>query len=281
MIDDTGERVDEAGPSDPVEVMGFVDVPEAGDLLHGVESENRAQEVADYRREREKEEALAGGRKASLESFFEQMEQADKKELNVVLKGDVQGSVEVLRDTLQKLSTDKVSINVLHGSVGAVTTNDVMLASASDAIVIGFNVRPERTARELAEEEQIDLRLYTVIYELVDDVKKAMVGLLEPVYREEELGQAEVRQVFRVPKVGAVAGCFVTSGTINRNAKVRLLRDNVVVHQGSIGSLKRFKDDTTEVREGFECGIGLEGYQDIKDGDVIEAYRIVEVAPEL
>ncbi len=281
MTDDTGKRVQEAGPSDPVEVMGFEDVPKAGDLLQVVENEARAREVAEYRSQKEKEEALAGPRKASLENLFEQLAEGEAKELSIVVKADVQGSVEVLKDTLERLSTDKVKINVLHGSVGAISTNDIMLASASNAIVIGFNVRPERTARELAEQEKVDVRLYTVIYDLIDDIKKAMVGLLEPVYREEELGQAEVREVFRVPKVGAVAGCHVTNGVIPRNAKVRLLRDNVVVYDGTIASLRRFKDDVSEVRQGFECGIGLERFQDIKVGDVIEAYRMVEVEPEL
>jgi translation initiation factor IF-2 len=182
---------------------------------------------------------------------------------------------------LISLSTEKVKINVLQGSVGAVTTNDVMLASASNAIIVGFAVRPERTARELAESEQVDVRLYTVIYDLVDDVRKAMVGLLEPEYREEELGHAEVREIFKVPKIGAIAGSHVIDGIITRNAKVRLLRDHVVIFEGDLASLRRFKDDASEVREGFDCGIGLERYNDIKVGDVIEAYKLVEVAPEL
>ena len=233
-------------------------------------------------------EASASGRRASsrtrkisLENLFDQMAESEVKELNVVIKADVQGSVEVLRETLASLSTEKVKINVLHGSVGAITTNDVMLASASNAIIIGFSVRPERTARELADTEQVDIRLYTVIYDLIDDVKKAMVGLLEPIYREEELGHAEVREVFRVPKIGAIAGSHVIDGVITRSAKVRLLRDHVVVYEGQVSSLRRFKDDASEVRQGFDCGIGLERYQDIKVGDVIEAYRMVEVAPEL
>ncbi len=281
MIGDAGERVDTAGPADPVGIMGFDEIPGAGDLLQAVENENRAVEVASFRREREKEESRMASRKVSLENLFEHIATDEVKELHVVVKADVQGSVEVLRDTLTNLSTEKVKINVLHGSVGAVTTNDVMLASASDAIIIGFNVRPERTARALGEDEQVDVRLYTVIYNLIDDVKKAMVGLLEPIYKEEDLGQAEVREVFRVPKIGAIAGCHVVSGVIPRTAKVRLLRDNVVVHEGAIASLKRFKEDAAEVRQGFECGIGLERFQDIKEGDVIEAYKVVEVAPEL
>ncbi len=281
LTDDAGDRVDSAGPSDPVEVMGFADVPGAGDLLQGVDTEERAIEVGSFRAQRDKEEGLMATRKVSLENLFDQMSEDEVKELNVVVKADVQGSVEVLRETLTSLSTEKVKIQVLHGSVGAITTNDVMLASASNAIIIGFSVRPERTARDLAETEQVDIRLYTVIYTLIDDVKKAMVGLLEPIFKEEELGRAEVREVFRVPKVGAIAGCHVLDGVITRSAKIRLLRDNVVVHEGGIGSLRRFKDDAAEVRQGFECGIGLDRYQDVKIGDVIEAYRMVEVTPEL
>jgi translation initiation factor IF-2 len=281
ITNDRGERVESAGPSDPVEIMGFESMPSAGDVLQGTESEDKAAEVASYRSQREREEGLVTGRKISLENLFDQMASSDVKELNVVVKADVQGSVEVLREALAALSTERVKMNVLHGSVGAVTTNDVMLASASNAIIIGFSVRPERTARELAETEQVDIRLYTVIYDLIDDVKKAMVGLLEPVYREEELGHAEVREVFRVPKIGSIAGSHVTDGMITRTAKVRLLRDHVVVYEGQVASLRRFKDDAAEVRQGFDCGIGLERYQDIKVGDVIEAYRMVEVAPEL
>jgi translation initiation factor IF-2 len=281
LADDTGERVDEAGPSSPVEVMGFEDVPAAGDILQGTEDEDKASEVASYRSQREKEEGLVSTRKATLENLFESMEESETKELNIVIKADVQGSVEVLRETLQSLGTEKVTINVLHGSVGAITTNDVMLASASNAIIIGFAVRPERTARELADTEQVDVRLYTVIYDLVDDVKKAMVGLLEPIFREEELGHAEVREVFRVPKIGAIAGSHVTDGVITRNAKARLVRDHVVVYEGEVASLRRFKDDASEVRQGFDCGIGLARFQDIKVGDVIEAFEMVEVTPEL
>jgi translation initiation factor IF-2 len=281
ITDDAGQRIDSAGPSDPIELTGFETVPAAGDILQATESEAKAVEVSTYRSLRDREEGLTATRKVSLDTLFDQMAESEVRELNVVIKADVQGSVEVLRETLISLSTEKVKINVLHGSVGAVTTNDVMLASASNAIIIGFAVRPERTARDLADTERVDVRLYTVIYDLVDDVKKAMVGLLEPEYREEELGRAEVREVFKVPKVGAVAGSHVIEGVITRAAKVRLLRDNVVIHEGELASLRRFKDDASEVRQGFDCGIGLERYQDIKEGDIIEAYRMVEIAPEL
>jgi translation initiation factor IF-2 len=281
ITNDRGDRVDSAGPSDPVEVIGFADLPEAGDVLQGTESEAKAVEVSSYRSLREREEGRVTGRKISLENLFDQIAESEIKELNVVVKADVQGSVEVLREALAALSTERVKINHLHGSVGAITTNDVMLASASNAIIIGFSVRPERPARELAETEQVDIRLYTVIYDLIDDVKKAMVGLLEPVFNEEELGHAEVREVFRVPKIGAIAGSHVVDGVITRTAKARLLRDHVVVYEGQVSSLRRFKDDASEVRQGFDCGIGLDRYQDIKVGDVIEAFRMVEVAPEL
>jgi translation initiation factor IF-2 len=281
LADDTGKRIKKAGPSMPVEIMGFDDVPAAGDVLQATEGEAKALEVANYRSQREKEEGLMANRKVSLENLFDSIAESETKELNVVIKADVQGSVEVLRETLNTLTTEKVAINVLHGSVGAITTNDVMLASASNAIIIGFAVRPERTARELAESEQVDLRLYTVIYDLVDDVRLAMVGLLDPIFKEEELGHAEVREVFKVPKIGSIAGCKVTDGVITRTAKARLLRDNVVIYEGELASLRRFKDDASEVRQGFECGIGLAKYQDIKEGDVIEAYKMVEVTPEL
>jgi len=281
IADDAGERIESGGPSDPVEITGFENVPAAGDVLQGTGSEDKAIEVASYRSQRDREEGLSSTRKVSLDNLFDQIAESEIQELNVVIKADVQGSVEVLRETLISLGTEKVKVNVLQGSVGAVTTNDVMLASASNAIIIGFAVRPERTARELAETEQVDLRLYTVIYDLVDDVRKAMVGLLEPEYREEELGHAEVREIFKVPKIGAIAGSRVIDGIITRSAKVRLLRDNVVIFEGELASLRRFKDDASEVREGFECGIGLARYQDIKEGDIIEAYKMVEIAPEL
>ncbi len=281
MVDTNRKPVRQALPSDAVEIMGFDDLPEAGDTFQVVESEARAREVASYRQAKLREEQMATSRKVSLEGLMDKIRADEVKALNIVLKADVQGSVEVLRDALARLSTPEVGVNVLHASAGAVTINDVLLASASNAVVIGFNVRPERSAKELAERENVDVRLYSVIYHLTEDIQKAMAGMLAPTFREEELGRAEVREVFHVSRVGTVAGCMVVEGTIPRHAKVRLLRDNVVVWEGALASLKRFKDDVSEVKHGFECGIGLERYQDIKVGDVIEAYRVVEVAREL
>ncbi len=281
MVDTNRKPLRKAGPADAAEIMGFEDIPEAGDTFQVVESEARAREVASYRQGKQRDEQMAAGRKVSLEGLMDKIKSDEVRALNVVLKADVQGSVEVLRDTLSKLSTEEVAVNLIHASAGAINANDILLASASQAVVIGFNVRPERSAKELAEREGVDLRLYTVIYHLTEDIQKAMVGLLKPTYREEDLGHAEVRQVFKISKVGTIAGCLVTDGAIQRSAKARLLRDNVVVWEGSLSSLHRFKDDVSEVKNGFECGIGLERFQDIKSGDVIESYRTVEVAREM
>jgi translation initiation factor IF-2 len=278
MLDTGRKPVRAAKPSDAVEIMGLEDIPEAGDTFQVVESESRAREVAGHRQSKQREEQLAGSRKVSLEGLMDKIKADEVKALNVVLKADVQGSVEVLRDTLGKLSTSEVAVNILHASVGAITANDILLASASQAVVIGFNVRPERSAKELAEREQVDVRLYTVIYHLTEEIQKAMVGMLAPTIKEEELGRAEVLQVFHVTKVGTVAGCMVREGSIVRNSRVRLLRDNVVIWEGGLASLRRFKDDVAEVKTGFDCGIGLERYQDIKLGDIIESFRMVEVA---
>jgi translation initiation factor IF-2 len=278
MVDTTGKPVRHAHPSDAVEVMGFEDIPEAGDTFQVVENEARAREVATHRQSRQREEQLAASRKVTLEGLMDKIRSDEVRALNIVLKADTQGSVEVVRDTLLKQSTEEVAVNVLHASVGADTDNDILLASASQAIVIGFNVRPERTARDLAEREHVDVRMYSIIYNLVDEVQKAVVGMLAPTYKEEDLGRAEVREVFHISKIGTVAGCMVLDGAIPRSAKVRLLRDHVVVWQGDLASLRRFKDDVSEVRQGFECGMTLERYADVKVGDVIEAYRTVEVA---
>jgi translation initiation factor IF-2 len=282
MMDDLGNRVQEAGPSTPVEVAGFSDVPEAGDLFQVVGNEAKAREIAEYRQQqaRRKELQPTTG-KMSLDVLFNRIQEGEVKELPVVIKADVQGSVEVLRDALVKLSTEKVRVEIIHAAVGAISTNDVLLASASEAVVVGFNVRPEKNAVDLADKEKVDIRLHTVIYEMTDEIRNAMVGLLEPTFEEVTRGRAEVREIFKVPKAGTVAGCHVVDGVIPRNAQVRLLRDNVVVFTGKISSLKRFKDDVTEVRSGFDCGISLEGYQDVKPGDEIESFVREEVAQTL
>ena len=282
MTDDRGQRQTSAGPATPVEVAGFSEVPAAGDPFQVVEEEGRARDIVEFRRQEQRKRELAPtAGTLSLEQLFQQIQQGEVKELPIVLKADVQGSVEVLSDTLHKLSTDKVRVNVIHSGVGAISTNDVLLAAASKAIVFGFNVRPERNAAELAEKEKIDIRLHTVIYEMADELRAAMVGLLEPTFKEVARGRAEVREIFRVPKIGTIAGCHVVDGVIPRSAGVRVVRDGRVVHEGKIASLKRFKDDASEVRSGFDCGIGLERFQDLKPGDLIEAYVREEVAPVL
>jgi len=273
--------VEEAPPSTPVEVLGLEGLPQAGDQLLVVAEREKARQVSEYREQKAREATLAKTTKLSLEGFAEQIKSAGVKELPIILKTDVQGSAEVLADTLTKLSTDKVKIKILHTGVGAITENDVLLASASNAVIIGFNVRPERKAQELAEMEKVDIRLHSIIYELQDEIKKAMAGLLEPIIKETYLGRAEVRETFRVPKVGTVAGCYVQDGTIKRDADVRLIRDGVQVYKGKIGSLKRFKDDVSEVRHGMECGIAISNYNDVKRGDVIEAFVTERIAAEI
>ncbi|MCG8463117.1 MAG: translation initiation factor IF-2, partial [Holophagales bacterium] len=282
MTDDRGGRLPESGPATAVEITGFDDLPSAGDTLQVYENEGKVREIAEFRAEEERQRELAPkvGR-VSLENLLDQLGKDEAKELPVIVKADVHGSIEVLKDSLPKLSTEKVQLNVIHASVGAISTNDVILASASNAIIVGFNVRPERNAAQLAEKEQVDVRLHTVIYELMDELESAMAGLLEPIFKEVQKGVAEVRDTFKVPKVGVVAGCHVTDGVIPRNAGVRLLRDNVVIYEGKLASLRRFKDDVSEVRQGFDCGIGLDSFQDVKPGDEIEAYVREEVAPSL
>jgi translation initiation factor IF-2 len=281
MVSDKGQRIEAAGPSTPVEILGLGGVPEAGDTFVAVQDDQKARQVAEHRRSKQREAEMAKTAKVSLDDLYQQIQTGEVKELKVVLKGDVQGSVEAMTEALRRLSTDDVRVNVLHGSVGGITESDVLLASASNAIIIGFNVRPEPKAASLAEREGVDIRLYTIIYEALNDVRDALEGLLEPQLQEKVLGRAEVRQTFMVSGIGQVAGCFVTDGKILRGAKARLLRDHVVVHDGRIASLKRFKEDAREVASGYECGMSLEGYQDVKVGDVIEAYEVEEVARRL
>lgn len=282
MLDDYGQRIEQAGPSSPVEVSGFSDLPAAGDVLQVVGTEQEARTIAEYRAlERRKKELAPTVGRMTLDALFDKMQAGEVKELPVILKADVQGSLEVLKDSVEKASTGKVKVTVIHAAVGAVTTNDVILASASEAIVIGFNVRPEKVAVDLADKEHVDIRLHTVIYELLDELRGAMTGLLEPTFQEVSRGRAEVRETFKVPKAGTIAGCHVIDGVIPRNAQVRLLRDNRIIYDGKIASLKRFKEDASEVRQGFDCGISLERFQDVKPGDEIEAYVREEVAPQL
>jgi translation initiation factor IF-2 len=281
MTDERGTRINEAGPATPVQLSGFDDVPNAGDSLQVVDEQTQARMIGQMRQEKAREASQGKTSRMSLDQLFQRMQSGTAKELNLILKADVQGSVEVLGDTMRKLSTSEVKVNVIHSSVGAISTNDVLLASASDAIVVGFNVRPERSAGELAEKEGIDVRLYTVIYNLVDEIRLAMTGLLDPKFQEVFQGRAEVRSTFKVPKAGVIAGCMVTEGVIPRAASVRLLRDNRVILEGKIASLRHFKNDVAEVRQGFECGIGIERFQDIKQGDIIEAFKTEQLAAVL
>ena len=272
MFDDRGAQLETAPPSTPVEILGMEGLPQAGDQFVVVADRDKARGVSEYREQKAREATLAKSSRVSLEGLAEQLKTAGTKELNIILKADVGGSVEVLTDLLTKLSNDKVRLKVLRSGVGAITESDVLLASASNAIIIGFNVRPERKAQELAEQEKVDIRLHSIIYELQDEIKRAMTGLLEPTIKETYQGRAEVKETFRIPKVGTIAGCSVTDGIIKRDSEVRLLRDNNVVFTGKVGSLRRFKDDASEVRNGMECGISIANYGDIKVGDVIEAF---------
>ncbi|MGA8775039.1 MAG: translation initiation factor IF-2 [Terriglobales bacterium] len=280
MFDDRGQVLQIAPPSTPVEILGLESLPQAGDQFVVVTDREKARDISEYREQKAREATLAKSSRVSLEGLAEQMKTAGMKELNVILKADVQGSVEVLGDLLGRLSNDKVRLKLLRSGIGAITETDVLLASASNAIVIGFNVRPERKAQELADQEKVDIRLHSIIYELQDEIKRAMTGLLEPTIKENYQGRAEVLETFRIPKVGMVAGCRVSDGHIKRDNEVRLLRDNVVVFKGKIASLRRFKDDASEVRTGMECGISIANYGDIKIGDVIEAFVTETVAAE-
>ena len=280
MFNDRGAALEAATPATPVEILGLEGLPQAGDQLVAVADREKARGISEYREQKAREAQLAKSSRVSLEGLAEQLKSAGQKELDIILKGDVQGSVEVLSDLLTKLSNDRVKIKILLSGVGAITETDVLLASASNAVIIGFNVRPERKAQELAEQEKVDIRLHSIIYELQDEIKRAMTGLLEPIIKETYLGRAEVRDTFRVPKVGTVAGCYVTDGVIKRDAEVRLLRDNVVVFKGKVGSVRRFKEDVSEVRNGMECGISIANYGDIKVGDILEDFVTERVAAE-
>ena len=281
LISDRGEVIREAEPSTPVEVLGLDTLPDAGDSFQVVTDTGKAKQIVMYRESKARETAMAKTGRLTLEQFHKQMAAGEVKELPIILKADVGGSAEVLTDSLQKLSTEKIKVRVLHSGVGAINESDVLLASAGNAIIIGFNVRPERNAASLAEQEKVDIRLHTIIYNLTDEIKLAMTGLLSPVYKEIYKGKAEVRDTFRVTKVGMVAGCFVSEGSITSDCRLRLLRDNIVAFTGKIGSLRRFKDDVSEVRAGQECGIVIENFSDVKTGDVIEAFITERLAADL
>ncbi len=282
LINDRGEKAQQAGPSIPVEVIGLPGVPSAGDVFHVVSNERVAREIAEERSQKRRAAELAGPAKVTLDDLFAKIQEGSVKELAIVIKADVQGSSEALAGAVEKLSTDAVKLRVIHNGVGGVMESDVLLASASRAIIIGFNIRPEPKATALAEQQGVDIRLYTIIYDAIADIKAAMEGLLEPTLKERALGRAEVRQVFTIPKIGAVAGSYVIDGTIARSsAGVRVIRDNVVVYQGKLASLRRFKDDVREVQQGYECGLSVENFNDVKAGDIIEAYAIDKIAAKL
>ncbi|MFP4636937.1 MAG: translation initiation factor IF-2 [Spirochaetaceae bacterium] len=281
MFDDRGEKVDRAEPSSPVEILGLTGVPKAGDPFQVTESEKVARQVGDKRQELRKVEEAKNVRKVTLDNLYDSIQEGEVQELKVVIKGDVHGSVEAVQTALEKLSTPAVRLSVIHAAAGAINESDVMLASASNAIIVGFHVRPTPRATELAEHEKVEIRKYNVIYDVVDDIKAAMEGLLAPSEEEETLGTAEVREVFRVPKIGAVAGCYVTSGKVRRNAQVHVVRDGIQIYTGKVSSLKRFKNDAREVEAGYECGIGVENYNDVKVGDQLEVFEIKKVAKKL
>jgi translation initiation factor IF-2 len=281
MFNDRGKRIESAGPALPVEVLGFSGVPNAGDDFIVLPDEKQAKLVAEHRLAKAREKELTRSTKVTLESLFEQIQEGEIKELNLILKTDVHGSQEAISDSLLKLSTPEVKVNLIHNATGAITETDIMLASASNAIVIGFNVRADAKVQELADQEKVDIRYYDVIYQVLSDVKDAMVGMLEPVYQENVMGRAEVRQTFHVPKFGTIAGCYVLDGRIERNAKVRVLREQTVIYDGKLSSLKRFKDDAKEVKAGFECGMGVENFNDIKVGDILEVYELQAIKPTL
>jgi translation initiation factor IF-2 len=281
MLGDKGQSMTEAGPSTPVEVLGLDGVPDAGETFNVVGDEKAAKALVEHRHETRRKKELAGSGRVSLENILDKIKSGEVKEVKVVLKADVQGSIEAIANALTKLSTETVGVNVISTGVGGITESDVSLAKASSAIVVGFNVRPAGKAQQMAEQEGVDIKLYQVIYDAIDDVKKAMVGMLAPITREKVMGKAEVRQIFNIPKAGTIAGSFITDGKITRKAQLRLVRDSVVLYTGKVGSLRRFKDDVSEVAQGYECGLSIEGYGDLKEGDIIEAFEVETIAPTL
>ena len=281
MINSKGKRVKTAGPSTAVEILGLSEVPQGGDQFVAVPSDKVARNIAEKRQQIAREEMLKSNQRMSLDQFFDQMNEGQVKDLNVIIKADVQGSVQAVKQSLEKLSNDEIGVRVIHGGVGAINESDVTLAAASNAIIIGFNVRPVPSAESLAEKESVDVRSYTIIYKAIEDIQAAMTGMLDPEYRDEDTGKAEIREVYKISGVGTVSGCYVTSGKIFRNGKVRIVRDGIIIHEGEILALKRFKDDVKEVNSGYECGMSFVNYNDIKVGDIVEAYITKEVERKL
>jgi translation initiation factor IF-2 len=280
MFDDKGKVLKSAGPSIPVEILGLSDVPEAGDKFHQVKDEKTARDAADKRKEKARDEYLQSVHKVSLEDLYNQIKEGKVKELNLIVKADVQGSVEAIKQSLEKLSTEEVKVRVIHAAVGAITETDVTLATASNAIIIGFNVRPDTNASISAEKENVDIKSYRVIYDAIDDIKAAMIGMLEPEYKEVIQGRTEVRKIYKVSNIGTIAGCYVLTGKITRNSSIRLIRDGIVIVESTLASLKRFKDDAKEVMAGFECGLSIEKFNDLKEGDILEAFIMQEIKKE-
>lgn len=281
LTNERGERVKEAGPSVPVQILGMAGAPTAGDKLYVLESESEARTVANKRLQLQREQGMRATKHITLDEIGRRLAIGNFKELNIIVKGDVDGSIEALSDSLLKLSTDEIQVNIIHKSVGAISESDVLLASASDAIIIGFQVRPTQNARKLAENEQIDVRLYSIIYDAIDEIKSAMEGMLAPKFEEKIVAEVEIRETFKISKVGTIAGCMVKEGKINRNNDIRIIRDGVVIHTGKLASLKRFKDDVKEVSMGYECGLNIDRFNDIQVGDIVEAYEQVEVKRKL
>jgi translation initiation factor IF-2 len=277
MTSTKGETIRKAGPARAVEVTGLTDVPEAGDEFNAVSEDRIAREIAESRKLKLRQEVLARNSSITLEQLFSQIEEGEVHDLNLIIKADVQGSVGALEQSLEKLQNENVKVRIIHSGVGTVTESDILLASASNAVIIGFNVRPSSAVSSMAEQEKVEIRTYRIIYEVIDDIEAAMKGMLDPIYKEVVMGKIEVRETFKVPGAGVVAGAYVTEGKVARNAKVRLVRDGIVIHEGTISSLRRFKDDVREVAAGYECGIGIEKYNDIKEGDLIEAFAMVEI----
>lgn len=280
MFDDKGKKIKSAGPSIPVEVLGLSEVPSGGDKFHVTKDEKTARDMADKRKEKQRADHMQSSNKVSLEDLYSQIQEGKVKELGVIVKADVQGSVEAVKQSLEKLSSDNVKIRVIHGAVGAITETDVILATASNALIIGFNVRPDVNASTIAEREKVDIKTYRIIYDAIEDIKAAMIGMLDPEYKEVVLGKAEIRATYKISNVGTIAGCYVLDGKITRSSSIRVIRDGIVIFESTLASLKRFKDDAKEVAAGYECGLSVEKFNDIKEGDILEAYTMEEIKPK-